>query len=201
MCKQLLSDGHEFGDIRLTRLSWRDIEEMYSAMKRSGATPAWIRRGATVLSRALTYARKTGVIDSNPGQDATRPRLVQEKPYSPRSEDVQALIDPAREKDAEVADAIEIVAGTGLRKGELLGLFVQDVHLEDIELHVAWAISDGGKGVGVVRKPTKRAAWRDVPITDSVKAAIERQLERRVQWAGGKIRRDSYLFSSSSDGS
>lgn len=200
MCKQMLSDSRRFGDIRVSRLSWQDIEEMYAAMRRNGATAAWIRRSATVLSRALTYARKTGVIDSNPSQDATRPRLVQEKPYSPKSDDVQVLIDAARETDEEIADAIEIVAETGLRMGELLGLFIEDVHLEEMELHVAWAVSDGGKGVGVVRKPTKRSDWRDVPFTGSVKQALDRQLQRRRGQSDGKLRRDSYLFSGNPDG-
>jgi integrase len=105
------------------------------------------------------------------------------------------LIDEARKRDAEIADAIEIIAGTGLRKGELLGLRVADINLEAGELHVAWAISDGGKGVGVVRKPTKRSDWRDVPFRGSVKAAIERQLERGRDRAEGMLRPDSYLFS------
>ena len=33
MSKQMLSDGRRFGDIRLARLSWQEIEEMYASMK------------------------------------------------------------------------------------------------------------------------------------------------------------------------
>lgn len=200
MSKQVLSDGQQFGDIRLTKLSWQDIEEMYASMRRNGATPSWIRRSATALSRALAYARKSGVITFNPSTDASRPHLVQEKPYSPSSDEVQELIDEARGRDAEIADAIEIVVGTGLRKGELLGLRVAEVNLVASELHIAWAVSDGGKGVGVVRKPTKRSDWRDVPITDSVKSAIDRQLERCRDRGDGKLRRDVYLFSLDAEG-
>jgi integrase len=195
MSKQMLSDGRRFGDIRLAALSWQEIEEMYASMKRNGATPAWVRRCATVLSCALTYARKSGVITFNPSMDASRPHLVQEKPYSPTSDEVQELIEEARVRDEEIADAVEIIAGTGLRKGELLGLRVADVNLTAGELHIAWSVSDGGKGVGVVRKPTKRSDWRDVPITDSVKSAIERQLERCRYRADGKLGRDIHLFS------
>jgi integrase len=188
-------DGKRFGDNRLTALSRQEIEEMYASMKRNGATAAWVRRCATVLSRALTYARKSGVITFNPSMDASRPHLVQEKPYSPTSDEVQKLIEEARERDEEIADAIAIVAGTGLRKGELLGLRVADVNLEASELHIAWSVSDGGKEVGVVRKPTKRSDWRDVPVTASVKFAIERQLDRCRIRADGKLGRDIHLFS------
>ncbi len=35
------------------------------------------------------------------------------------------------------------------------------------EINVAWAITDGGPGVGVKRVSTKRSDWRDVPLTDA----------------------------------
>jgi len=55
-----LSDGRRFGAIRLRRLAWQDIEELYSAMRRSGRGPDWIRRCGTVLTRTLELARKRG---------------------------------------------------------------------------------------------------------------------------------------------
>jgi integrase len=72
--------------------------------------------------------------------DASRPHLVQEKPY-----EVQELIEEARERDEEIADAVELIAGTGLRKGELLGLRVADVNLTAGEPRIARSVSDGGK--------------------------------------------------------
>ena len=74
-------------------------------------------------------------------------------------------------------------AGTGVRK-ELLALLVEDVDLKAEEMHVAFAIADGGPGVGLVRKPTKESDWRDVPVLDSVREAIERQLARRREQTG-----------------
>ena len=44
-------------------------------------------------------------------------------------------------------------AGTGVRK-RLLALFVEDVDLNAQENDIAFAIADGGPGVGLVRKPT-----------------------------------------------
>ena len=71
-----LSDGRRFGAIRLSRLTWQDIEELYSAMRRSGRGPDWIRRCGTVLTRTLELARKRGLIDSNPSKDAVRPKGI-----------------------------------------------------------------------------------------------------------------------------
>jgi hypothetical protein len=50
--------------------------------------------------------------------------------------------------------------------------------MHDAEVHVAAAIADGGAGIGLVRKSTKRSDWRDVPLTEAAVAAIQHQLDR-----------------------
>ncbi len=46
-----LPDGRRFGDIRLSRLNWHDIEYLYATRRGSGKSAAYIRRCATVLAR------------------------------------------------------------------------------------------------------------------------------------------------------
>ncbi|MHB1923619.1 MAG: hypothetical protein ACYCSJ_02905, partial [Acidimicrobiales bacterium] len=55
-----LADGRRFGDIRLSRLTWMDIEAAYTAIRVNGSV-AYVRRVATILSRALELARKRGL--------------------------------------------------------------------------------------------------------------------------------------------
>ena len=93
------------------------------------------------------------------------PKTVRGKPYSPPKSDIAQLLDRAAAADAEIADAARVLIATGMRVGELLGLQVADLELRSSQVHVAYAITDGGPGVGVVRKSTKRADWRDVPLT------------------------------------
>ena len=71
MSAVLLPGDRSFGSIALGRLTWQDIEQMYAAMRSQGASTEWVRRCATVLSRALDFARKRGLIDTNPSKDAT----------------------------------------------------------------------------------------------------------------------------------
>jgi integrase len=213
MCKQRLSDGQLFGEMRPSRLNWEDIENLYATMKANGLGAPWIRRCATVLNQALDYARKRHVIDANPCADAKRPRTVRSKPYSPPASLVDALTESLRARAAaaetaaeardfeEICDAVEVVSGSGVRKGELLALFVEDVDLRHDEMHVAFAISDGGPGVGLVRKPTKESDWRDIPLLPSVKAAFERQLARREEQSGVPLRPNEYIFAGDVDGS
>ena len=189
-----VGDGRLFGDIPLSRLTWSDIEQLYAGMRALGHGSAWVRRCATVLTRALELARKRGLIDANPAKDAARPRTVRSKPFAPAGADVRAVLAVARDRDAEVADAAAVVASTGMRKGELLALRWADVDLAAGEVHVAAAITDGGPGVGVIRKPTKRADWRDVPLTGGAVAAFSRQAARRAALLGVEARPDEYVF-------
>lgn len=194
MSNTMFVNGHTFGSIRLSRLTWEDIEALYGAMRRSGRGADWTRRCGTVLTRSLDLARKRGLIDSNPAKDAIRPKSTRKKPYSPPAEEVRAALETARERDPEVADLVVLLASTGMRSGEALGLQWGDVDPSGTEIHVAAAVSDGGPGVGLVRKATKRSDWRDVPLTEAAAQSIRRQSDRYQTRFGSSPPRTTYLF-------
>lgn len=193
MCDVVLVDGRRFGNIRLSTLSWDDVETMYRQLrKRCGA--AWVRRCATVLSQGLERARKHDLIDHNPAKDAARPKMVRTKPHSPPKDELTAVVQLAEASDAELADAIVVFATTGMRLGEGLGLQWPEVDLDAATMHVAWAVSDGGPGVKVIRKATKRSDWRDVPLTDAAVRALTRQRERLRARFGVEPGAGHYVF-------
>jgi integrase len=194
MCKMVLPDGRVFGDIRLSKLRWEDIEAMYRAMREGGRGADWVRRCATVLARALDRARKHGLIEHNPARDADRPKTVRRKPHSPAKEAVATAVADAQDADAEIADAAIILAATGIRMGELLGLQNAEVDLDGRVVNVSWAVTDGGKGVGILRKPTKRSDWRDVPLTTAAVQAFQRQAERCKRIFGVEPEPGHYVF-------
>lgn len=91
MARTRLSDGTLFGDLRLSQLTWERVEDLYGSMRSSGRGADWVRRCATVLSRALEQARKRGVIESNPCRDATRPKSVRSRAGRARQENHRAV--------------------------------------------------------------------------------------------------------------
>lgn len=194
MSRTVLSDGRTFGSIRLSQLGWEVIEDLYRSMARSGLQAPWVRRCATVLTQALDRARKHHLIDHNPARDARRPRLVRSKPRAPEREQVEQVLARLVEADPEVADAVVIFACTGMRLGELLGLRWGEVELDQSYVHLAWAISDGGKGVGLVRKELKRSDWRDVPLLDAAIDALRRQAARGRERFGIDPAPGHYVF-------
>jgi len=189
-----LPDGRVFGDIALSKLRWEDIELLYQTLRQAGRSAATVRRKATVLAQALDRARKRGLLDHNPARDAARPKLVRTKPHSPAAAEVDAVVAAAATMDAEIADAVVILAGTGMRMGELLGLQWTEVDLSILVVVVCWSITDGGPGVGILRKPTKRSDWRDVPLTTAASAALRRQAQRNRERFALEPGQGHYVF-------
>jgi integrase len=103
-------------------------------------------------------------------------------------------------KDEELANLATVLASTGMRTGEVLGLQGSDVDLDALELHVSAAVTDGGPGVGVVRKSTKRSDWRDLPLTDAAASAMRRQADRFASLFGQAPGPRTYVFGFSADG-
>ncbi len=60
----------------------------------------------------------------------------------------------------------------------------RDVDSKAQENDIAFAIADGGPGVGFVRKATKESDWRDVPLFDAAGESFERQLARGRERTG-----------------
>ena len=120
MARTELADGRRFGSIQLSKLGWREIEALYAAMRKGGPGNAWVRRCATVLSQALEFGRKRGLIDSNPSKDAQRPKTKRSKPFSPTVEQIRDVIELIDGEDPELADIIRVLVSTGMRRGELL---------------------------------------------------------------------------------
>jgi integrase len=158
-------------------------------------------RCATILTRTLELARERGLLETNPARDAARPRTSRTKAFAPSGKDVRALLARAARRDPEVADIVTLLVSTGMRKGELLALQWRDVDLDACEVHVAASISDGGPGVGSLRRPTKTADWRDVALTSSAVEALEGQLARRRASVPVEPPSRDYVFPGGRDGS
>lgn len=184
MSDVLLPDGRRFGDVRLSKVTWQDVEHMYAGMRRNEKGANWVRRCATVLTRALDLARKRGLIDTNPSKDASRPNATRSKPYSPTRDDVRTVLKAVAATDPDVGAAALVLASTGMRRGAVMALRWCDLDENAHEVHVAAAVSDGGPGIGLVRKATKQSDWRDVPLTEAALAAIEGQRDRLTERYG-----------------
>ena len=131
-----------------------------------------------------TWLGREGLVSANPVQDVRAPRQARPLPKALGVDEAVQLADHVAEGDdpwLEARDAamVELLYGSGLRVGELVGL---DVAASD-------AAQRGGRGwidlpsaeVQVQGKGSKR---RGVPLGTQALAALQRWLARRDQVAG-----------------
>jgi integrase len=96
------------------------------------------------------------------------------------------------------------LATLGCRRGELLAICVEDVDLGEGVVTIRASLADGGPGVGIYRKATKRDDWRDVPLTPQMaevfKEFFARRLELRRTFGHSSLDPGGYAFSDDPDG-
>jgi integrase len=176
------------GDIALDALAPGRLELLYADLLDHGGRGGrplalrTIRYVHAVLRKALSDAVRTGVIDTNIGDRVALPR------HHPRrhvlepfgvwtAEQMRTFLaltcnDPHR-------DLWVVALGTGMRRGELLGLRWQDVAPDQRQLRIAVSLTmiDGGPRL----KTTKTNRARSLHIDALTAAAIRHQRRRTTR--------------------
>jgi integrase len=117
------------GRFRLGELRPAHVDRMLRDLRGAGRGNATIRQIHAVLRSALTSARRAGLIASNPASDVSLggPRPGRVRPWEPA--ELGAFLDHAASH--RLGTLFEVLAMTGLRRGEALGLHWADVNLDE----------------------------------------------------------------------
>jgi integrase len=150
-----------------------------------------------ILSGAFATARRWEWMDRNPAEAAKPPAVNTRKsiPATP-PEDVAKVIAEARAHSAALGLYLWLVVITGQRRGELCGLQIRDIDLDQGLIHVAfnYVVKAGKK----IRKDTKTHQDRWLAIDPDTCALIANYLdETRAALAavGAGLAATAYLFS------
>jgi integrase len=189
------------GKVKLTKLSARHLDELYGAMKDSGASPKTIRNRHAIISAALHQGVRWGWMRENVAERARPPRVSQRRVQAPSVEAVRAVVTAAEDRDPRLAPLLMLGALTGMRRGELCALRWSDVDLDHGELDVSRSVVVAVGGLA--EKTTKTDRFRRVAL-DEVGVLLLRQHWANVTtWAkefGATVPTDAYVFSPYIDG-
>lgn len=147
-----------------------DLEPCLSASSRRSLYAA--------LRSLFAAAERDRIVGTNPVEKVARPKAAKAQPRALAPDQVRALIEAAG--DHRLAVTVGIVAGTGLRRGELLGLRWEDLDLDGGELHVRRSLSRASDGL-VERAPKSESGIRTIPLAPAVVALFKRH--RKAQAA------------------
>ena len=179
------------GDHRLTAISGGTLNALYAELLaggrldgRGGLSPASVRRVHALLHRALGDAVRWGRLPRNPAADADPPREPRDRGMSTwTSEQLGAFLEHVR--GDRLYPLWLLLATTGMRRGEAVGLRWTDVDLEARRAAIRQTLVAVGYEVQVSEPKTKRGRRSVALDTATVKALRDwrrQQLEERMTW-------------------
>jgi integrase len=188
----------DLGSVRLSELERRPelVERFIAARLASGSSPKTVRNDLALLGRMFRVAKKWRLVKENPVDLIDRPRVEESETELLLPGEIAAVMAAFRELEAEEEDdderqwwgiarrAVTVAVGTGLRRGELLGLTWRNVELlaGAIRVEKAWVRSE-------MKAPKSRAGRRTVRVDRDgpVVAALNEQ------WMVSRYRDDDCL--------
>ena len=105
------------GKVVLTRLTAKNLDALYGAMKDAGKSPKTIRNHHAIISAALHQAVRWGWVRSNVAEMAKPPRVPQKQVVAPSLDVVREVIEAAERRDPRLASLLMLAALTGMRRG------------------------------------------------------------------------------------
>jgi integrase len=191
----------EIGNVRLDRLTGKDLDRLYASWLARGLSPGSVRRHHSIISAALGRAVKWGLIPVSPANKATPPGLTRSTVMAPAADLVQHLIAEAEKTDPVLAAAIAIGAVTGARRGELCALRWSDMDWTRRTLTIARSLTVIDRVA--TEGPTKTHQRRDIAVDDALGAfLIQRRAnqERYGEKVDVALVAYPYVLSRSADG-
>jgi integrase len=156
--------------LRMRDLAAPDVRDWLGDLERRGASPTTIRKAKAALGVMLASAVQDGDLGSNPAASVRYVPTEQAKRAHPKrkrrqltAEDVVAILDAMPE---DWRAFFTLLAQTGVRIGELLGLTWEHVHLgDDPHIMVAEQVYRGRR-----KKLKTDASMARVPLSSSMAA-------------------------------
>ncbi|MGA4561504.1 tyrosine-type recombinase/integrase [Uniformispora flossi] len=163
------------GALRLDDLGHRQILAFVRRELAAERGRTTIYRCMATLSSALGDAVRHHRLASNP---ASPP--VMRRPPSPErvvwtADEAARFLEYAHVHDQLLADLCEVLIGTGMRKGEVLGLHWDDVHVDAGVLYVRYTLSCVDNNRLVITSPKTRNSRNWVAISRRVGEALRRR--------------------------
>ena len=192
------------GDVRLSKLTARHLDGLYTALTNRGLAPATVRQIHALVRAALNQAVRWGLVGRNVGAAGVGTLPA---PARATSADGGAGPRPHRGGDASSSRCsgctCACVAATGMRRSEACGLRWSDVEPSTGRLTVSRSHVSLPGAVG--DRPTKTRSARTVTLDEGTADALRagwRAARQLARFAGvdDDTRRAGYVFSFDADG-
>ena len=173
------------GDIKLNKLTGRDLQKLYQDLRENGRlreaqkekspglSASTVRGIHLMLHNALDRAVKEHLIRRNPTEDCIAPKLEKKEMKSLPAEDMKAYLDEADRRHVLPMFYLELVSG--LRKGELVALLWSDLDIKNQTISVSKQATRDADGNIVITRPKTETSVRLVSIPQKAVELLQRE--------------------------
>jgi integrase len=173
------------GPYRLQALTPMQVQRCYTELLESGSrsggplAPATVHKAHEVLRRALGDAERMGLVARNVAAAVRPPAITRGEMTTWSSEDVRDFLAAIEGHRLEIA--FRLLAATGLRRGEVLGLRWSDVDFDLGRIEVANTLTAVGEEI-VTGPPKTALSRRNVYLDKRTLAALRDHRRHQREW-------------------
>jgi len=176
------------GHVELTKLTPSDIQGLEAKLLAKGMAPKGVEMVHNVISGAYKFAMRMEAVWRNPAKSVTPPKIIRKEVEPPEIAKVKQILKLAEEEVHPLFACLHLIAYSGIRRGEALGLRHQDLNLEAGTISIVQSV---GRSLekGIIIEPTKTTTGRrpidlDDGTVDVLRSHIGNQLLRRMELEG-----------------
>lgn len=166
----------ELGGIKIKDLTTRQIQNLLNYKFENGRidgegglSARTVKYIYQTLYSALKQAKKERLIPYNAAEPVELPkkRDKEDAINTYNSEQIDLLLNTAKEMDGPYYSAFYLVLSTGLRMGEVLGLKWKDINLKEKTLSINRQLQRIDEGL-VFKSPKTKTSIRMIPLSDDI---------------------------------
>ncbi len=179
-----------FGNRDLRSISTSEVQAWVRDLRQHLA-PSTIERAYRTLHAVFAHAEADGLIARNPCAGVRRPRIERPPITPPTPEEIRAIVAAA---DDRYRALVILAAGTGLRRGECLGLTSDRIDTHNAVITVDRQLVEMPGEAPALGPPKTPGSYRRVPLPEVVADALERHHARHPPHP------DGFLFTNAGGG-
>ena len=174
------------GHIELQKLQPVHIQTMLNSCAEEELSKRTLQYIVATLRPALKQALRDGLVTRNAAEAVSLPKsnATPTKKRALSRQELTALFDICAD-EPRLNIAVRIMAGTGVRIGELLGLRWDDIDMQRSTMNIARAITTSRTEGRIVKQPKTSASIRAIPLPAALVEALQAwkimQIEERLQ--------------------
>jgi integrase len=159
--------------VKILSLTGLHVDRFYAALRQAGESGWTVFHAAAVLTTAFKAAVRKGILQANPCDQATRPKMPKSQPRFWGADEVKRFLAAAR--GDRLFAFFSLSVNTGARSGELLGLHWPDVNFDEGSIVITHTLEEV-RGKFSLREPKTEKSRRKI---DLPAGAVDALLEHR----------------------